>query len=132
MADGVNLCTFIGNLGQDAELRYTANGNSVANFSMAVSRSFQREGKREEETTWVPVVVWGKPAEFVGQYATKGRKVYVQGRLTTRSWEKDGQKHYRTEIVADNVVLLDRAPTAAGVAGGGDIDPDDLPFVWDD
>lgn len=135
MPDGLNKVMLIGNLGKDPEMRYTANGNAVTNFTMAVSRSYGTQEGRREETEWFTVVAWNKLAEFLGQYAQKGRKVYVEGRLTTRSWDgPDGQKRYRTEVVADQVLLLDRPQGTQfpdggmGIPAGGDMYPDDLPF----
>lgn len=137
MPDGLNKVMLIGNLGKDPEMRYTANGNAVTNFNMAVTRSFSGQEGRREETEWVTVVSWSKLAELVGQHLTKGRKVYVEGRLATRSWDgPDGQKRYRTEVVAEQILFLDRAPGAQyseggmgmGMPSGGDLDPDDLPF----
>ena len=135
MPDGLNKVMLIGNLGTDPEMRYTANGSAVTTFTMAVSRSFaSQEGDRKEETEWFTVVTWTKLAELVGQHLHKGRKVYVEGRLSTRSWDgPDGQKRYRTEVIAQQVLFLDRPqgagfPDGGGVGMGGDIDPDDLPF----
>ena len=134
MSDGVNKCIFIGNLGRDPEMRYTANGKAVATFSLAVSRTFGKGEGRTEETEWVNVVVWEQQAEFLAQYATKGQKCYVEGRLASRSWDgPDGQKKYRTEVIAEKALLLSRSDTRGAVADGsyprgGDIDPDDLPF----
>jgi single-strand DNA-binding protein len=136
MPDGLNKVMLIGNLGKDPEMRYTANGSAVTNFSLAVSRSFAGEEGRREETEWFTVVTWNKLAELVGAHLQKGRKVFVEGRLQSRSWDgNDGQKHYRTEVVANQVLFLDRAQggslpdTAGGLPDtGGDIDPDDLPF----
>ena len=136
MPDGLNKVMLIGNLGTDPEMRYTANGSAVTTFRMAVSRSFGagEEGRREE-TEWFTVVTWNKLAELLGQHMQKGRKVYVEGRLATRSWDdKDtGQKRYRTEVIANQVLFLDRVqgagfPDSGGMGMGGDIDPDDLPF----
>jgi single-strand DNA-binding protein len=137
MPDGLNKVMLIGNLGTDPEMRYTANGSAVTTFRLAVSRSFGagEEGRREE-TEWFSVVAWNKLAELLGQHMQKGRKVYVEGRLATRSWDdKDtGQKRYRTEVIANQVLFLDRVqgaggfPDSGGMGMGGDIDPDDLPF----
>ena len=130
MPDGLNKVMLIGNLGTDPEMRYTANGSAVTTFRLAVSRSFGGgEGERREETEWFTVVTWNKLAELLGQHLQKGRKVYVEGRLASRSWDgPDGQKRYRTEVVANQVLFLDRAPGAALADIGGDIDPDDVPF----
>ena len=135
MPDGLNKVMLIGNLGKDPEMRYTANGNAVTNFTMAVSRTFGAGEARREETEWFTVVAWERQAEFVSQYAQKGHKVFVEGRLATRSWDgPDGQKRYRTEVIAEKVMLLNRpqgsqfSEGGLGPASGGDLDPDDLPF----
>lgn len=130
MSDGVNKVILVGNLGDDAEMRFTANGKAITNLRVASSRSYGRGEERREETTWMTVVAWDKLAEFLGQYATKGRKVYVEGRLQNRSWDgPDGQKRYATEVVADNVLLLDRNNMPAQPSPEeGYMDPDELPF----
>jgi single-strand DNA-binding protein len=129
MPDGLNKVMLIGNLGTDPEMRYTANGSAVTTFRLAVSRSFGGDGERREETEWFTVVTWNKLAELLGQHLQKGRKVFVDGRLTTRSWDgPDGQKRYRTEVVANQVLFLDR-PQGAGLPDmGGDMEVDDVPF----
>ena len=129
MADGLNRVEIIGNLGSDPEMRYTANGTAVTTFRVAVGRSFTVEGERREETEWFRVVAWNKLAELVQAHLTKGRKVYVEGRQNTRSWDApDGQKRYMTELIANQVIFLDR-PQGVGVPDmGGDMDPDDVPF----
>jgi single-strand DNA-binding protein len=130
MPDGLNKVMLIGNLGADPEMRYTANGSAVTTFRLAVSRSFSGDGERREETEWFRVVAWNKLAELLQAHLTKGRKVYVGGRLSTRSWDgPDGQKRYMTEVVAGQVIFLDR-PQGASMpdeAAGEDL-PDDLPF----
>ncbi|MCG3140729.1 MAG: Single-stranded DNA-binding protein [Anaerolineae bacterium] len=110
MARGLNKVMIIGRLGRDPEMRYTPSGKPVTSFSVAVSRTYTKpEGERVEETDWFNVVAWGRLAEICSQYLTKGSLVYVEGRLETRSWEGDnGQKHYRTEVVAGDVNILDR------------------------
>lgn len=110
MARGLNKVMLIGNLGRDPEMRYTPSGKPVTSFSMAVSRTYMKpEGERTEVTDWFNVVAWGRLAEICSQYLTKGSMVYVEGRLETRSWEGDnGQKHYRTEVVANDINILDR------------------------
>lgn len=110
MARGLNKVMIMGNLGRDPEMRYTPSGKPVTSFSVAVSRSYVKpEGERTEVTDWFNVVAWGRLAEICSQYLTKGSMVYVEGRLETRSWEGDnGQKHYRTEVVANDVNILDR------------------------
>lgn len=132
MADGLNSCTFIGNLGSEPEMRYTANGSAVTGFRLAVNRSYGgKDGaERREETEWVQVVTWNKLAELCGQHLGKGRKVFVEGRLSTRSWDgPDGQKRYRTEVVANQVLFLDRRNEGGEAGVGSELDyPDDLPF----
>jgi len=110
MARGLNKVMIMGNLGRDPEMRYTPSGKPVTSFSVAVSRSYVKpEGERAEVTDWFNVVAWGRLAEICSQYLTKGSMVYVEGRLETRSWEGDnGQKHYRTEVVANDVNIIDR------------------------
>ena len=132
MPDGLNKVMLIGNLGTDPEMRYTANGSAVTTFRMAVSRSFGGDGERREETEWFTIVTWNKLAELLGQHLQKGRKVYVEGRLATRSWDgPDGQKRYRTEVIANQVLFLDRPQGASLPDEGGVMEPDDLPFSRD-
>lgn len=128
MPDGLNKVMLIGNVGRDPEMRFTANGNAMTTFSLAVNRSYKAEDGRRDETEWFHVITWSKLAELLGQHLQKGRKVYIEGRLTTRQWEKDGEKHYRTEVVAAQVLFLDRPVNTGLPEGDGDIDPDDLPF----
>ncbi len=119
---GINKVILIGNLGRDPELRYTQSGSAVANLALATTRSYtnSRTNERVEETEWHRVVVWGKQAEFCNQYLSKGRQVYIEGRLQTRNYEdKDGIKRYSTEIVADTVQFLGRRGDGGGGGGGG-------------
>ncbi len=108
MAGGVNKVILVGHLGADPELRYTPQGSPVANLRIATSESWKnKDGQKEERTEWHRVVAWSKLAELAGQYLTKGRQVYIEGRLQTRSWDdKDGNKRYSTEIVAQNIQFL--------------------------
>ena len=112
---GLNKVQIIGNLGRDPEMRYTPNGKPVTSFTVAVSRSWLKpEGERVEKTEWFNVVAWERLAEICNQYLVKGSAVYVEGRLETRSWEADnGQKHFRTEIIANEVIILDKRGRAA-------------------
>jgi single-strand DNA-binding protein len=105
---GVNKVILVGNLGRDPEIRYTKDGQAVANFTLATTENFGgREGKREERTEWHRIVVWGKTAENCAQYLSKGRTVYIEGRIQTREWEdKEGQKRKTTEVVAQTVQFL--------------------------
>jgi single-strand DNA-binding protein len=125
----LNKVMLIGNLGSDPEMRFTPNGNPVTSFRMAASRSFlDSDGERKQETEWFTVVVWGKQAESCNQFISKGKQVYVEGRLRTRSWEgQDGQKRFRTEVVANRVIFLDRRALAA-LPEEGELEPEDLPF----
>ncbi len=110
MAYSVNQATILGNLTRDPELRYTPAGHAVCSFGVATNRSWTTsEGEKQEKTEFHNVVAWNKLAEICSQYLIKGQKVYVQGRLQTRTWEgKDGARRSRTEIVADQMVMLQR------------------------
>lgn len=152
MARSINKAIVVGNLGQDPELRQTASGSAVTNFSVATNRQWTgSDGTKNEETEWHRIVAFGRLAEICNEYLRKGKKVYVEGRIQTRSWddEKTGMKRYMTEIVAREMVILD-PPGSSGRsfapepqahpetdAGGGDKDfdmpdsddfDDDLPF----
>jgi single-strand DNA-binding protein len=113
----LNRVQLIGNLGRDPEVRSIPNGQVVASFSIATSRKWKdKDGARQEATEWHNVVCFGKTAEIAGQYLTKGKQVFVEGRIQTRSWDdkKSGEKKYKTEIVAENILFL------GGGAGGGE------------
>ena len=114
MGLGLNKVTLIGNLGADPESRSTKNGSSLATFSLATTESFKdREGERKEHTEWHRVVVWGKLAWICQKYLAKGRQVYIEGRLRTRSWQDiNGQKRYATEVEAQRVLMLGGAGLA--------------------
>ena len=121
MAKSVNKVILIGTLGKDPELKYTPQGTAVTKFSMATNESFKdkQSGEWKERTEWHNIVCWQRTAEVAAEYLKKGRKVYIEGRLTTRSWDdkETGQKKYMTEVVANDLVLLgDRG----GSGGGGD------------
>ena len=149
----INKVLLYGNLTRDPELRALPSGMNVVNFSIATNRTFKdRDGKKQEQTDFHNVVVFGRQADIVSQYLKKGSSVFVEGRLQTRSWEKEGQKMYRTEVVADRVQFGPRAggggggahresapaaeehDMAGGAPSGGidypkdDINPDDIPF----
>lgn len=112
---GINKAIIIGNLGADPELRYTQSGQAVGNFRIATNEKWKdKDGDMQERTEWHRIVVWGKTAENCEKYLAKGRQVYVEGRLQTNEWEdKDGNKRYTTEIVAQTVQFL------SGGDGGG-------------
>jgi single-strand DNA-binding protein len=146
----VNKVILVGNLGRDAELRYTPGGAAVATINMATTDVYKdREGQKKEDTQWHRVVLWGRTAESLHEYLTKGKQIYVEGRLQTRKWtDKDGVEKYTTEIRGDRVVLLGGgggqrggsrgAEAGAGAGGGfdsghhdagpGDLSDDDIPF----
>ena len=127
MAYSINRVELIGRLGRDVELRYTPDGHAVANLSLATDRPTKPDAERE--TDWHRVVCWGQTAEFCGEYLGKGRLVFVAGRLTYRRWEdKDGQKRTTTEIIASEVMALDRRPDAPPA----DAPPADPPPSGDD
>lgn len=108
MARGLNKVILIGNVGRDPEMRYTPSGRAVTSFSVAVTRSWvSAEGERREETEWFNIVAWGNLAEICKQHLTKNQQVYVEGRLQTRGWEDEtGKKHFRTEVVANEMILI--------------------------
>ena len=110
----VNKVILVGNLGRDAELRYTPGGAAVATLNLATTEVWNdKGGQRQEKTEWHRIVLWGKQAESLQEYLTKGKQIYVEGRLQTRQWDdKDGNKRYTTEIKADRITLL-------GGSGGG-------------
>lgn len=122
----LNKAMVIGHLGQDPEMRYTANGNAVTTFSVASSHTYSRDGERKEETEWFRVVTWNKLAEVCSQHLAKGRLVYVEGRMQTRSWEaQDGQKRYSTELIAQEVKFLGGRAREEAQA---EDEPSDMPF----
>ena len=138
MAVGVNKVLLIVRLGNDPEVRYTSNGGAVANFNVATNESWTgKDGQKQEKTAWHRVVVWGKLAELCGQYLSKGRQIYIEGKLQTRDWtDKEGAKRYTTEIVAQNVQFLggssergasnnasDFSGQGAGASGGSEFEP---------
>lgn len=110
MAGSVNKVFLVGCLGADPELKYTPSSRPVANFSIATSENWKdKGGTKQERTEWHRIVAWGDLAETCQKYLTKGRLVHVEGKLQTRTYDKDGQKHYRTEVVADRVTFLGSA-----------------------
>jgi single-strand DNA-binding protein len=142
----VNKVILIGNLGRDPEVRSTPAGQPVASFTLATNRRWRdKNGQRQEQTEWHNIVVWGKQAEIAGQYLTKGKQIFLEGRLQTRSWDdrQTGEKKYRTEIVCENFQMLGQrggdfeapgagAPSSAGPSydegGLGEPEDDDIPF----
>lgn len=140
----LNKVILIGHLGKDCELRYTHGGDAVSTLSLATSEAWNdKSGQRQERTEWHRIVLWGKAAENLSQYLSKGKQIYVEGRIQTKQWEdREGNKRYTTEIRGDRVVLLgggsnggsqrtrahqDDAPGGNGAAQAPDVD-DDIPF----
>lgn len=127
---GINKVTLVGNLGGDPEVRYTANGTAVANFSLATSEGWtdRNTGEKQEKTEWHRIVAWGRLGEICGEYLSKGKQVYIEGRIQTRSWDdRDGNKRWTTEIVAREMVMLGSGPgrQSDGDYRGGDDNYDD-------
>lgn len=108
MSRGLNKVMVIGNLGRDPEIRYTPSGRPVTSFNVVTTRTWTAyDGERKEETEWFNVVAWGPLAEICNQHLAKGQQVYIEGRLQTRGWEDDeGKRHYRTEVVAQEMIIL--------------------------
>ncbi len=132
----LNKVMLIGNVGNDPEMRFIASGNPVTSFRMATNRFYNTpEGERKQETDWFSVVTWNKLAEQCNQFLTKGRLVYVEGRLHNRSWEgQDGQKRTRTEVIASRVTFLDRQSSSGSedkneYSETDELSPDDIPFT---
>ena len=113
---GINKAIILGRLGRDPEVRYTQDGKAIANFSVATSEEWKDKdsGEKKERTEWHRIVAFGRLGEICGEYLSKGRQVYIEGRLQTRSWEKDGVTRYTTEIVASNMQMLDSKSAAGG------------------
>jgi single-strand DNA-binding protein len=131
----INKVILVGNLGRDPEVRSTPSGQPVASFTLATTRKWKdKSGQRQEQTEWHQIVCWGRQAEVAGQYLTKGKQIYVEGRLQTRSWDdkNSGEKRYRTEVICENFQMLGSrsgggpseydgpgGPGPSGPSGGG-------------
>jgi len=133
----LNKVQLIGRLGKDPEVRHLDSGVNVASFSIATSESYtNKAGEKVEQTEWHNIVAWGKLAEIIEKWVTKGMLVYVEGKMKTRKWEKDGQTHYTTEIFADGLQMLSKGEAKAestqaqnNSSGGGNApEEDDLPY----
>lgn len=137
----VNRVILIGRLGRDPELRHTQNGQAVANFTIATSERWKdKDGERQEKTEWHMIVAWGKLAEICSEYLSKGRQVFVEGRIQSREWEdKEGEKRRTTEIVAQTVQMLGSRSESGSdegrnereernEGGAGDDDSETIPF----
>jgi len=118
MARGINKVILVGNLGRDPETRYMPSGGAVTNVSIATSKGWKDRdsGEQKERTEWHRIVFFNRLAEIAGEYLKRGSKVYIEGELRTRDWEKDGQKHYTTEVVASEMQMLD---SRGEMNGGG-------------
>ena len=134
---GVNKAILVGNLGSDPELRYTAGGTAVAKFSLATSRKYTgKDGQKQEKTEWHRITAWGKLAEICGQYLSKRKQVYIEGRIEYGSYEKEGVKHYTTDIIAENMNMLGspgggnrlQEPEPGFAPPEGGVPEDDIPF----
>lgn len=130
MMKGLNKVMVIGSVGRDPEMRYTPNGKPVTSFSVATTRSWtSSEGERREGTEWFSVVAWGDLAEICKQRVRKGQQVYVEGRLQTRSWEdREGKRCYRTELVANEMILLGDQHDAVEAIASTDAEQGGFPF----
>jgi single-strand DNA-binding protein len=116
----INKVILIGNLGADPELKYTPSSRALCNLRIATTEVFKdKSGVKQERTEWHRVTVWGDQAENCSKYLAKGRSVYIEGKLQTRSYDKEGQKHYATDVVADRVVFLGGGGAGGGAGGGG-------------
>src|SRR3989337_2110712 len=131
---GVNKVILVGNLGKDPEIRYTPGGVAVANFTLATSENWtSKEGKKETKTEWHRIVAFGRLAEICGEYLNKGKQVYIEGRLRTRSWEdKDGNKRWSTEIVATQMQMLGSPADVSTSGKETDIDQEAIPEPGDE
>ena len=133
----LNKVTIIGNVGSEPEMRFTPNGKPVTSFSVATNWVYTTpEGERKQETEWFSVVAWNRLAEQCNQFLAKGRLVYAEGRIHTRTWEgQDSQQHSRIEVIANRVIFLDRRTSSGSLpeekvddGGGAELEPDDISF----
>lgn len=125
MPKSLNRATLIGNLGKDPELKYTPQGTPVATFSIATSSRYKdKQGEWQDKTEWHNITAWQRLAEICGQYLHKGSKVYIEGRIETQSWEKDGQKHYKTVIIAQELIMLSGKEEGESHASSSRSEPD--------
>jgi single-strand DNA-binding protein len=130
MSRGLNKVMIIGRLGRDPEMRYTPSGRPVTTFSVATSRSWNTsDGERRQETEWFNVVAWGNLAEICNQYLTKGKQVFIEGRLQTRSWEdSEGNRNSSVEINANEMIMLGDRKSANRPSGEEESQEDEFPF----
>lgn len=129
MSRSVNKVLLLGNVGKDPEIRSTQGGTMVANFSLATTdRQKDKDGNWQDRTEWHNLVTFGRTSEIVRDYVAKGSKVYVEGRIQSRTWEKDGQKHYRTEVIVNELVLLSGGEKRESMPDSRPVDDSDIPF----
>ena len=133
----VNKAILLGNLGKDPELKHTASGKTVVNFSMATSERWTSDGEKQESTTWHNIVAWGKQAEVMAEYLRKGKQVYIEGRIANRSYDdKDGNKRYISEVVVQNFSFVggktDAEPARQNHPEGSEVPPGATPVGRDD
>lgn len=129
MSRTVNKVLLLGNVGKNPEVKTTGSGTTVANFSIATTdRRKDAQGNWQDDTQWHDLVTFGRTAEVVRDYVKKGSKLYIEGKLQTRQWEKDGVKHYRTEILVNELVLLDSGGKREQQQDSAEVDDSDLPF----
>ena len=130
MSRGLNKVMIIGHLGRDPEMRYTPSGRPVTNFNVVTSRSWNTsDGERRTETEWFNIVAWGSLAEICNQYLVKGRQVYIEGRLQSRTWEdNDGNRHTSVEVVANEMIMLDKRQSSDEQPDESEADLDEFPF----
>ena len=123
-----NKCIFIGRLGRDPELKYTPDGMAVCNFSLATSDRYKdKNGEKKEVTDWHNITAYNRRAEICAEYLKKGSQVYIEGKLKTQSWEKDGQRHYKTFVVLEDLEMLGSKKDSQ-TEGAGSPGPEDVPF----
>jgi len=130
----LNKVLLIGNLGKDPEVRYTASGTAVASFSLATSEKSKNKGDEwEERTEWHNITLWGRLAEIAGEYLSKGKTVFIEGRLQTRKWQdKDGKDRFTTEIVGEKIQMLSRREGTGNTEGASAENHEDVPLPNDD
>lgn len=121
----MNKVMIMGNIGQMKELKYTPSGSAVLNFTVATTKNWKKDGQKQTKTEWHNCVAWLKAAELIHKFFAKGRKILIEGELETRTWEKEGVKHYMTEIRVDNFHFCDKAEAAGARRGGDDMPPPD-------
>jgi single-strand DNA-binding protein len=133
MSKGINKVILVGNVGQDPETKFMPNGNAVTNLTLATSETWKDKntGENKEKTEWHRITLYQRLAEIAGEYVKKGAKLYIEGKLQTRSWEQDGVKRYATEIIASEMQMLDSRGSQSGTQSSGKPAPQDDSFSDD-